>query len=234
MSKNYKQVLDLVDGMTFAKGNFDSDMVVSIKNIEGKEIGRGITYYNSENIDISSGFVDPQNSCLLVDEWLSAKNMWDYYIPYEKTEVVRKYKIESILRPTSENKGIDRFDPWGKDLPFPAPGPNINITRKFGLVSDNISRAWHKPVAPAEKLIRSLCWRGIEPIYQREAVEYGAILAFKREFLFDMLEKLKKDLIVEVKIYRGDDSKRNENYNQYTHPSFRLFIFRADGTILTP
>lgn len=42
-------------GVVKVKGNFDSDMVVSIKNIEGKEIGRGITYYNSENIDMIKG-----------------------------------------------------------------------------------------------------------------------------------------------------------------------------------
>ena len=42
-------------GIIKVEGEFDSDMVISISNVEGKEIGRGISYYNSVNIDKIKG-----------------------------------------------------------------------------------------------------------------------------------------------------------------------------------
>jgi chromosome segregation ATPase len=38
MSKNYKQVLDLVDGMTFAKGNFDSELSKATTTFESTKV----------------------------------------------------------------------------------------------------------------------------------------------------------------------------------------------------
>ena len=42
-------------GIVKVEGNFEADMVISINNIDGKEIGRGICYYNSENINKIKG-----------------------------------------------------------------------------------------------------------------------------------------------------------------------------------
>lgn len=59
----------LAIGITKVEGVFEADSVISIKNVLGMEIGRGITYYNSSNIDKIKGKKTKEITKILDDEY---------------------------------------------------------------------------------------------------------------------------------------------------------------------
>lgn len=59
----------LAIGITDVVGDFDAHSVISIKNNDGKEIGRGISYYNSENIRKIMGLKTREITKILDNEY---------------------------------------------------------------------------------------------------------------------------------------------------------------------
>ncbi len=59
----------LAIGIVQVDGNFEADSVISIKNTQDIEIGRGITYYNSKNIDKIKGFKNKDITKILESEY---------------------------------------------------------------------------------------------------------------------------------------------------------------------
>ena len=59
----------LAIGIIQVDGNFEADSVVSIKNTDGKEVGRGISYYNSKNIERIKGMKTREMTKVLEAEY---------------------------------------------------------------------------------------------------------------------------------------------------------------------
>jgi len=195
---------------------------------------------NTESVNIRSALVSEKGSEALLRALQSAKNHHDYAFPMENSNEkfeINKYGFvyESWLYiENTEWVGLDVHDYLSKDT-----GKNIiRIGEKIKKIipitfSENFKKGYHNG-----KLISSFQnWNEITDQRYRSSdllESGGEILKIDRYFIFEILKKANKNLIIECQIKR-QLKERIYNYDNSERPweKTKLYLIKPDGKIKT-
>ncbi len=153
-----------------------------------------------EDISITSSLVSRKNSMALKRALQATDDPFDFYLPDSGDDREIDdfgYELKGWLSnvSTDSDSGIDRFDTWGGKLSYPPLKPAKYIQDLFKLKHNYERKMWSDSDGQACFLSQS--WLNEEKDARR--------LTVYKEFLFNMLHKLDKDLIISIEIERSKD-----------------------------
>jgi hypothetical protein len=204
--------------------------------------GRWTTVWGrrEEAVHVSSALVSPDRSASLLRALQTATNPYDYRLPDADDDWQidnGAFQLKGWVVDRTQDKGLDRLDPWSGDVSFPPVKPACGIVNLLGLVSDLERREWHvvgkEPNLPD---VWSQLWDHYKDRDDDESgMGRGRRLQASFNFITEFLTAVRMDLIVEVEIERRVRRLRYESYKHddlgYIPPSARVFIIKADRTI---
>lgn len=193
-----------------------------------------------ESIGITSALTSPQKSEALLRALQTASNPRDFRIPSADGELeidVADFLLRGWVDTRTQERGIDKLDPWAGDIRYPALTLAPNILDGVEMTTDIERRAWRRKTGETNReVLWSEVWGAIQEDRESDA-EQGRRLQCAPALLSELLRKLEKDLIVNVEINRRN---RRVSYGmnrdgefEYPYPYFKLFLFRASGGFST-
>nr|VFJ42444.1 MAG: hypothetical protein BECKDK2373B_GA0170837_100167 [Candidatus Kentron sp. DK]VFJ48098.1 MAG: hypothetical protein BECKDK2373C_GA0170839_10207 [Candidatus Kentron sp. DK] len=186
-----------------------------------------------ESVHISSALAMPDKSLVLLRALQTTDNPHDYKIPMERDELEINqpgFQLCGWIATPHESATLDQFDPLGGKIPFPGPQPGRRIKRLLKLVGNDGGRDWQWDGVPAMELRVWGDWRDEDR--HGSTGNHGERLVADLDFLLGMLNRVDRDLIIEVAIERESDDQKNKldfAYRGYT----RLYLLRKDGCLHT-
>lgn len=129
------------------------------------------------------------------------------------------------------DSGIDAFDPFARQLSYPARKVEPYIIERFNLKGDREGRFWFDGDGLFHVFV-SETWSDQKSQDQRYPKKSGERVFGSLQYLRKLCSELERDLIISVKIKRRFDRRRE--YDEETEskdPSQRIFIVSADGKI---
>ena len=183
---------------------------------------------------MSSALVTPRTAPALVRALQTVSNPHDFRLPDcgEELEVQHPgFRVTSwVMRPHQEH-GLDRFDPFSGDLPWPLPRPSRLLERLFGLVPVDDTRVWR----PRGSIVADLAvqaWGNHRMSDHGGGADHGTRIDADVGRLLSALDALGRDLILEVAIRRDDGTKTDpESYSYGTNS--RIYHLTGSGQLRT-
>ncbi len=183
-----------------------------------------------EDVSIASALVAPERSLALLRALQTAASSHLFFLPsFGRGGDIDHSGLELtgwIVWPETGNR-LDEFDPWAAGISCPSP-----YLAPFAEEQLSNLRA-QKPELKAEAISRN--WREPPVHHDDRAPQDGHLLAIESDCLFALLGRLEKDLIVEVRVER-EGKRYGSDKHDWRHPrepNFRIYLFRADGSIRT-
>lgn len=186
-----------------------------------------------EDIHVSSALVSSKTSLALLRALQTADDFHDFKIPDEDEhfEIIEQgFKMSGWIQEPYCEFGFDKYDPLSGKIPWPGPRPGRKIIRLFKLIPDEEGRTWR---TGDSDVIWSCIWGDRKEGRHNRAGNYGQRLAIDVDFLISVLQRLDRDLIVEVEITRERDREAEEKID-YKYQSYtRIYLVRANGELNT-
>jgi hypothetical protein len=189
-----------------------------------------------ERISISSALVSRDRSEALLRA-LQIADPYSYVLPSAggDSEIdAAGFTLKGWLLDASHGNRLDEYDPWGADIRFPPICPAPLVVDLMDLQSDPERRLW------SYSNDRIALWSEVWGHYRERPndgeLENGARLQASTEFLFELLRKMEKDLIISVEIrrdFRSTTYGRRSHGSDYILPSKRLFLVKSNGSLAT-
>jgi hypothetical protein len=189
-----------------------------------------------QSVHITSALVSPAKSLALLRALGTIDDIHSYALPsaesdFEIDEI--GFSLKGWITDYSRDRALDGQDRWAGGVRFPAPMPASYVVDLMCLQADSDSRLWKDG---ADSIVMaSQIWGHYDEAKRNESSnpERGSRLQARPDFLWVLLSKLGRDLIVEVQIdrrrrYRSYESSIGDD-NKQTPRKSRLYLFRADG-----
>ena len=196
---------------------------------------------NSDRIEqfyIASAFVHPETSSALLNALTTCSNPRDYKIPDYQEERMEfnkpPFQLEGWIYSKSQDKRLDKYDPFAGDLSYPPYQPGESIVEQFGLLTDCEQRNWYSPNVEKPVMVSEL-W-GDKPSDGRDSpVRQGNRINASLDFLANVCSRLGRDLIIEVQIERryayNSYRAKTDDEVQYPPPYSKVYLLSADGKL---
>jgi hypothetical protein len=194
--------------------------------------------YFEETIRISSALVSPLTSQALANALRSCKDPLRYRLPYyldhEHEYNKPPFELQGWIAHEEDcDSGLDNFDPYAKEIPYPPFTVGKSIETLFKLKSHNDCRTWYLPNSQKPSL-RSELWsdKDIDERRDEGPYRFGNRMNASILFLKELCRQLDKELIIEVQIERQHYDFGRKNYEfGYVPPSHKIFIFSSKGVL---
>ncbi len=172
----------------------------------------------TERIDISSCLIPAENDEEVLKSLQATKNHYDYYFPTEKSELEDQDNINgNFFEPwlkniSSDFEGLDKHDPYVKDIAKWIISLDDNISEKYGIAYDHLNKVGY---IGSEEISYFENWHEIsDDSYKRKeysnALETsGKLLKVNFNFILRFLKNEKKSLLIRCIIKREIDDKRD-------------------------
>lgn len=191
-----------------------------------------------ESVTLSSALVSPRTSMALLRVLQTYENHHDYKIPDagEHVEINHKqFILQGWIQDFSSDKHFDEYDPHAEAIPYPVCFPAEFIQQEFSLYLDKTKRQWLNE--NEQVCLISEVWSNGEQQDHGDCKARGKRLKATLEFLADMLQRLDKQLIIEVRIersYCNSYSNREEDDDlKYPRPYTQLLLLDSSGKLST-
>jgi hypothetical protein len=196
------------------------------------------THDDEQTATIYSALVSPETSCALLQAAQSAAHAYDVGIPSQGSEMEIDHGIFSLKGWIAEehiDRELDSMDPWAGNISYPPERPASAIRQEFGLKSDVEGRAWR--TRNGKNAFWSQMWGESDDDERISVAESGHRLQVSKQFLLQMLKKMRVSLIVKVIIERRPHRSKYSTYSEEDHvyisPYFKIYVFEKDGTCKT-
>jgi len=220
----------------------DFDQALGFTESEPKSLTVGGYWNVSENfcredIHVSSALVTPETSLALLRALQTADDFHDFKIPDEdeRFETAEQgFKMSGWIQEPYCEFRLDKHDPLSGKIPWPGIRPGRKVVRAFKLIPDEEGRTWR---TGHSDVIWSRIWGDRKEDRHDRAGNYGQRLVIDVDFLLLMLQRLNRDLIVEVEINRDKDKdwgNDKEEKLEYKYRSYtRIYLIRSNGGLHT-
>ncbi|TFD34990.1 hypothetical protein E3T37_16165 [Cryobacterium sp. TMT2-10] len=189
------------------------------------------SYGKSERVSVRSALADPATSSALVRSLQIDRGRSDFQVPeFGGALEVRHglFRFTGWVDYESREARFDKGDPLSGEVHFPPPRPAAAFVRLFGLHRDADYRTWSTPEGIA--VLNAQTWRNVDKGPNARGFE-GTRLTVSADVLDSALEKLGRDLIVEVCIGRdlekGSYSGRDGDSMDFLEDYFKVFRYQS-------
>ncbi len=185
----------------------------------------------TQSVRVSSALVKPYAAAALLRALQTIPDPHSFKIPDAGEDLEIRFAPFSMVGwivGRAQGYGIDEKDPMSGEVPPEGPVFSSAISRLLKLRTGEIRRDWYTVgdyEAPCAQSIVWGQWRTERDDYQRP---HGYRLSAGRRWVRGALQKLKRDLIVEVQIER--DGAKGKNY-ELDKAYSKIFLIRGDGSI---
>jgi len=195
---------------------------------------------HEQSVSIYSALVTPENSGALLRALTTADNIYDYAIPCADSSLeINKLGFELLgwVQSDIDARRLDEYDRWAGDIPFPPLRPAEFIIKDMQLHTDLDFRVWSD--TNSTSVMESQVWGCYDESKHNESSNpnRGSRLQVSISFIALALEKLERELIIDVQIKRQrryqpynsgkeNDEKRPETYS-------KLYILDKGGKLRT-
>lgn len=194
-------------------------------------------YSQRESVSVSSALVSPRTSTALLRAAQTADCFQDYRIPPEHDNLeIREpnFELRGWVRTSDRaERGLDIHDPIANNVRWPAIRPGRLVRRLWKLTADAEERSWSFREG---EVFRTVVW-GSDGGHDREpAGYYGVTMKAEPRFILSALERIGKDLIIEVEFEREDQTEKRKTFDDqyYRHRLYtRLYLLKASGNLYT-
>lgn len=191
--------------------------------------------FRSETVSVASALVRESNAGALVHKLQTDGEPHLRYLPS-----VREYGDEfnfPVLRSwvfePSPTEGLDRFDPFGGRLPYPTAMPGFAIRRMLHLQHDKGYRTWRVDNGNGPITFKAELWGDRTNERGSRRPEYGSMLAVDSACLCELLARLRRNLILEVRISRDSSWSARDSGDEHLYPPpyVRFFQINSQGIV---
>jgi hypothetical protein len=193
----------------------------------------------TEDCHVRSALVSPGRSHALLRALQSADNHYDCLIPDAEDDRqidMGLFRLKGWIVHRSQDRGVDREDPWAGGISYPAPRPSQEVVKTMNLRADREHRNWRADEAEPTA-VTAETWETFREKDDEASEERGSRIQASLDFIGQLLCKFGMDMIVEVEIKRRRSFSRYESRNDDDikpfPPSTRIFLIKADGRIRT-
>ncbi len=193
----------------------------------------------AEKANISSALVTSDRSFALLRALQTAIDPHAYRIPDAGDELEideSDFQLKGWVEDHDSETGRDEFDPWAGGIRYPPLKPAEFVRDLFQLKTDK-ECLWQIETEEGRKeVLWSQTWGRDQSQYGQyyeTEDERGRRLQASHAFVTEFLDKVNRDLIVEVpmerRILRNRYERSKDDSLEYVPPYYRIFILRADG-----
>ena len=196
-----------------------------------------------ETVHIRSALVTSDRSFALLralQTLQTATDLYLYRIPDagDESEIDESgFQLTGWIENGDSETGRDEFDPWAGGIRYPPLKPAEFMCDLFQLKTDKESRVWRIETEGGRKeVLWAQTWgsdRSQDSQYYETEGERGRRLQVSYAFITEFLDRVNRDLIVEVRIerriLRNRYERSKDDHIGYVPPYTRIFILRADG-----
>jgi hypothetical protein len=189
---------------------------------------------------VRSAFVSRDNSVALLRALSTAKNVHDYAIPSEKSDMEideSGFVLKGWIVDDSRDRELDRQDRWAGGISFPPPMPARSVLELMRLETDLDRRLWRDE--EKSTVMVSQVWGHYDEAKHHESSDprRGSRLQASLGFLTCMLCKIGRDLLIEVQLerrrrYRPYESGVEDDKERIPTKA-RVYLLGADGRFRT-
>ncbi|HWQ91035.1 MAG TPA: hypothetical protein VN673_05135, partial [Clostridia bacterium] len=189
-----------------------------------------------ENISISSALVNSETANALAAALRTAEDPNGFRLPDyldEQAEIHQTpFELLGWIHEARGHHGIDRFDPYSKEIEYPPDVVAPSFTSMLGLFPDEELRTWHARGAAQPSLICEV-WSEKTHNPHEEPFRHGQRNAASCKLLRKLCALTGKELIIEVRISR---SKHRDRHNReedigYIPASHKIFTLSSNGVL---
>ncbi len=184
-----------------------------------------------ENIHIRSALVSQDNSFSLLKALQTVESFHDFLIPDSGSDLEideSGFQLHGWTSNPHSDPRLDSFDPLSGQTPWPVLQPSKKTCRLLKLERDSSKRVWRKD---GEPVIFLDIWGNRKEDRDNSASNYGEKLIADLDFALDSLNKIRRDLIIEVTIKREDSYGQKTDYEDQDYN--RLYLLKSNGQICT-
>ena len=204
-------------------------------NVWGRWSTANLTH--EQSFQVRSALVSPDRSLALLRALSSTKNVYDYQIPSSNSELQIDHTgfiLKGWIEHHSYEGELDSKDYWSGGVRYPPPVPGVEIVELMALGTDLDKRRWSD--GSKSPVMSSQVWGHLKGKNQDHNPERGDRLQASFNFVKEVLDKFKYDLIVEVQIerhrrYSHYESRRDDDERIST--ATKLYLINADGRVTT-
>ena len=221
----------------------ESDFLNSIKfqandqtwlNIDGGWTERKDSRY--ETYSISIALVCKQASNALLSALSTCSDPHDYKLPDYKEDNMEIdsgiFQLKGLIVNPYMDRGIDEFDPYGKDIIFPCSSIGEEFIERLDLSMNINGKEWY--TNDGKLALKCETWNSKLSAYDEESEQSGMCLSASFTILNRICEIYSCDLIIKVVISR-DIQYRYRSYekkNDYQYiENHRVYLLSKDGTL---
>lgn len=219
---------DFLDGILLERNNKTwLNVFGSWEDNEGK---------GNEVYHVSTALVSPEVSESLLNA-LTTCRPDEFKLPYHKeqdTEIDNgAFLLKGWVWREHPYRGIDEFDPYAGDFPYPPYIVSEEIVNKLQLVKSSDLRRWSLHNSEQSSIICELWGKG-EGRQNAEFFRQGSRLSASLAMLKDLCTVCECEVIFNVQIrrrFKYNSYLRTENGHQYIPAYHKIYLFSADGTL---
>ncbi|WP_420573638.1 ATP-binding protein [Kordia sp.] len=194
---------------------------------------------NYESVSIRSALVSDKGSEALLRAFQTAKDHYDYAIPFESDE--HRFEIKDfgfeylgwLNNPTYEHEGLDLDDPFYRDV-----GKDYIVFGKcvldlFDIDYDNFFK---KAFFNSELISEYKHWNETTEYKYRDDVQSdGVELRVNISFILEFLKRINKCMIIECRIERQLEKRvyRMDRKELEIPNNIKIYLIKQDGTVRT-
>lgn len=193
-----------------------------------------------QSVSVYSALVTPEKSEALLRALTTTNNIYDYAIPYAgSTLEINKFGFELLgwVRSNSDASRLDEHDRWAGGISFPPLRPAKFIIENMQLYTDLDTRFW-KDLSNTI-VMASQTWGYYDESRHNESSSpnKGSRLQVSTTFIASVLEKLDRELIIEIQIKRQrryqsyESGKENDEEKSKTYS--KIYLLGKDGKLRT-
>lgn len=192
----------------------------------------------SQSYHVSSALVNPEKADSLLRALSTTLDPLDYYIPSASSDRdINKFghELKGWIAHFGDEKRLDEYDPWAGDISYSVSRPAGFIVDLMKIEPDQDFRYWVDENSNIS--IETEIWGRLDDSERNSAFvpNNGKRLIANPNFIRSMLEKLNRNMIIEVQIERH---KRHRNYeredkidNESIKRTSKVFLIDSSGKI---
>jgi hypothetical protein len=216
---------DFLDSITFQVSN------EAWININGGWKERKDSRY--ETYSISTALVSKDTSDSLLRALSTCSNPHDYKLPDYKENNMEIdsgiFQLKGFIVNPSINRGIDEFDPYGKDIIFPCSSIGEEFIQELDLSTNINDKGWY--TNDGKLALKCETWSSKLSEYRKEPKQSGMRLSASLTVLKEICKIYNCDLIIEVNISRDIEYDYREKDDYKYIRNHKLYLLSEDGRL---
>ena len=186
-----------------------------------------------ESFHVATAMVSKDNSEALLRALSACDDHRDYKIPdYEDSLEISNgaFWLKGFVRNDNKIRGVDEYDPYGKDISYPLYTLGDPFLDKLGLCSGTDGKKWFWE--DGEIVMRCESWKSDKEFHDEGPEQSGMQLKVRLSMLQKICKVYDCDLILEVTISRDISYKYRSDENSYEYLTHnRVYLLSADGRL---